>query len=68
MKSATKVKELRAKSATDLKAELGGLRKEQFNLRMQAALGQPVKGHLVREARKTIARVKTLMNQQVSAK
>lgn len=68
MKNAKKVEELRAKSVPELKLELGSLRKEQFNLRMQGALGQPIKGHLVRQARKTIARVKTLMNQKVSAK
>ena len=34
------IKELREKSADDLKAHLGELRKEQFSLRMQQVTGQ----------------------------
>lgn len=68
MKSTEYVKTLRGKSESELKVELSGLRKEQFNLRIQAALGQPAKGSLVRQARKNVARVKTLMNQQAKAK
>ncbi len=68
MKTTDYTKSLRAKSADELKLELTSLRKEQFNLRIQGALGQPAKGNLVRQARKSIARVKTLMNQKVAAK
>jgi len=67
-KNSEKMKGLLAKSATQLNEELASLRKEQFNLRMQAALGQPTKSHLVREARKSIARLKTVMTQQANAK
>lgn len=63
MKTTEYTKSIRAKSADELKTELSSLRKEQFNLRIQAALGQPAKGNLVRNARKSIARVKTVMNQ-----
>lgn len=68
MKSDDYTKNVRGLDAAALKQELTSIRKEQFNLRMQAALGQPVKSHLVRQARKNIARVKTLMNQKVSTK
>lgn len=68
MKNTEYTKTLRAKSADELKTELTSLRKEQFNLRIQSALGQPAKGSAVRLARKSIARVKTLMNQKAAAK
>jgi len=68
MKSTEYTKSLRAKSADELKTELTSLRKEQFNLRIQGALGQPAKGSAVRQARKSIARVKTLMNQKAATK
>lgn len=67
MKTTEYTKSIRAKSADELKTELSSLRKEQFNLRIQAALGQGVKGNLVRNARKSIARVKTILNQQKAA-
>jgi large subunit ribosomal protein L29 len=58
---------LRAKSASELKDELMALRKEQFNLRMQKATGQQTQTHLITAARKKVAKVKTLMRQQVKA-
>jgi large subunit ribosomal protein L29 len=58
---------LRAKSASELKDELMALRKEQFNLRMQKATGQQNQTHLITAARKKVAKVKTLMRQQVKA-
>lgn len=67
MKSVEYVKALRGKNAQELNDELAALRKEQFNLRMQKALGQQNKGSLTRDARKKIARTKTVMRQQVKA-
>ena len=55
------LKELRHKSATDLKAHLLDLQKEQFSLRMQKATGQLAKTHDVRRVRREIARVKMLL-------
>ena len=40
------------------------LKREQFNLRFQAATGQLEKPHRVNEVRKSIARIKTLQRQQ----
>lgn len=54
--------ELREKSADELGTELVALRREQFNLRLQVATGQSMKTHRVREVRKDIARVKTILN------
>ena len=67
MKNTDYVKGLRAKSAPELQTELVALRKEQFNLRMQKAIGQQNKGSLTRDVRKKIARTKTVLRQQVKA-
>ena len=64
MKTADYTKDLRGKSVPELKTELAALRKEQFNLRMQGAVGQLTKSNLVRDVRKKIARVKTIVQQE----
>ena len=61
-------KELRAKSATDLNKELLELRREQFNLRMTRATGQAVKPDQFTKVRRNIARLKTVLGEQKSAK
>lgn len=48
------IKQLREKSADDLKAHLTDLRKEQFSLRMQQVTGQLPKTH---ETRRSAARL-----------
>lgn len=58
-----KATELRKKSATELNEELLGLLREQFNLRMQKSTGQMAQTHQLRQVRKNIARVKTVLNQ-----
>jgi large subunit ribosomal protein L29 len=60
-------KELRAKAAGDLTAELIKLRREQFSLRMQAASGQAVKSSDFGKVKKSIARVKTVMSEKARA-
>jgi large subunit ribosomal protein L29 len=57
-------KELRGKAAGDLQSELIKLRREQFSLRMQSASGQAVKPSDFSKVKKSIARVKTVMNEQ----
>ena len=59
-----KTKDLRGKTPDQLQDELLSLKKEQFNLRFQAATGQMEKTHRVDVVRKTIARIKTLQHQQ----
>ena len=56
--------ELRNKNQAELKDELHDLLREQFNLRMQRASGQLNKGHLLRNVRRNIARVKTVLNEK----
>ena len=50
-----------------LTENLGNLKREQFNLRFQAATNQLEKPSRVREVRRDIARIKTLQAQRTSA-
>ncbi len=56
--------ELREKTAEELDAELLRLRKEQFSLRMQRASEQLAQTHLLTQARRDIARVKTMIREK----
>lgn len=56
--------ELREKNIDELQEELLRLRKEQFSLRMQFASGQLAQTHLMVQARKDIARIKTVMQEK----
>lgn len=59
--------DLRKKDIKELEDELLGLLREQFNLRMQAASGQLQQSHLIRQARRNIARLKTVLTEKMSA-
>ncbi len=59
--------ELKVKSVEELNAELLELRKEQFNLRMQKATNQTNQSHTLKNVRRDIARVKTVLNQKASS-
>ncbi|HEY1927700.1 MAG TPA: 50S ribosomal protein L29 [Caulobacteraceae bacterium] len=56
-----KIDDVRRMSADQLTDELLSLKKEQFNLRFQAATGQLEKTHRAQEVRRDIARIKTVM-------
>ncbi|AAF83970.1 50S ribosomal protein L29 [Xylella fastidiosa] len=56
------IEQFRAKSVDDLKAHLIELRKEQFSMRMQLAMGQFQKTHEIRRVRRNIARVKYVLS------
>ncbi len=57
------VKELKSKDLAELQEELNGLLQKQFDLRMARGNGQLTKIHLLRDVRRDIARVRTVMNQ-----
>ena len=59
-----KAEELRSDDVATLKQKLLDLLKEQFNLRMQHATGQLGQNHQVKQVRRDIARVKTVINQK----
>jgi large subunit ribosomal protein L29 len=56
-----KASELRAKSSDDLQQELAALLKAQFNLRMQKATQQLSNTSQLRNVRRDIARVRTVL-------
>ena len=59
--------DLRQKSDDQLTAELTELKREQFNLRFQAATNQLERPARVQEVRRTIARIKTLQSERARA-
>ena len=59
--------DLKVKTDDQLQQQLGELKREQFNLRFQAATNQLEKPSRVREVRRTIARIKTVQNQRARA-
>jgi large subunit ribosomal protein L29 len=59
-----KSNELREKSVDELKAALGEELKSQFKLRMQHATGQLNESHKVKQTRRNIARIKTLLTEK----
>jgi large subunit ribosomal protein L29 len=63
-KTSSKADDFRAKSADELGDQLVQLKKESFNLRFQRANGQLEKTNRVREVRRTIARIETVLTEQ----
>jgi large subunit ribosomal protein L29 len=60
-----KASELRDLNGDELQDELLKLRKEQFSLRMQRASGQLGQSHLLEDARRDIARIKTVIQEKL---
>ena len=63
---AADVKTVRDMDEARLKEELSSLKKEQFNLRFQQATGQLEKSSRIREVRRAIARVQTVLREKSS--
>ena len=61
---ALKAADVRAKTPDELNTMLLDLRKEQFNLRFQRATGQQEGVGRVRQVRREITRVKTIIGEQ----
>ena len=61
-----RIDDLRVASDDQLTEQLGQLKREQFNLRFQAATSQLEKPSRVREVRRDIARIKTLQAQRAA--
>ena len=61
---ATKISDVRVKSADELSTMLLDLRKEQFNLRFQRATGQLEALSRIKQVRRDIARVKTIIGER----
>ena len=63
-----KASELRQKTEAELREELLGLLREQFNLRMQKGTGQLARPHQFSRIRKDIARIKTVLREKAIEK
>ena len=63
-----KAKDLRAKDEAALKTELNDLLQAHFKLRVQKATQQLTNTNQLRQTRRDIARVRTVLSQKVSAK
>ena len=60
----TKVADIRARTEDELRQTLLDLRKEQFNLRFQRATGQLEATGRIRQVRRDIARIKTVVGER----
>ena len=61
------VEDLKAKSAAELNEELVAAKKELFNLRFQNATDQIAAARGIKEVRKNIARIQTVITEQANA-
>ncbi len=61
------MEELKGKSATELNEDLVALKKELFNLRFQNATNQLDNTSRIKEVRRNIARVKTVITEKSGA-
>jgi len=59
-----KIKEVREMTVEELQSKLVSLKEELFNLRFQLATGQLDNPMRVRDVRKSIARIKTVLHEQ----
>ena len=64
MKIKTFVEDLKAKSVAELKEELVAAKKELFNLRFQNATNQLDNTSRIKEVRKNIARIQTVITEK----
>lgn len=62
-----KAEDVRAKTVDELNDQLNDLSKEAFNLRFQAASGQLENTARVRQLRRDLSRVKTILNEKKRA-
>ena len=67
MKTSKYLEELKSKSVADLNAQLVDAKKELFNLRFQNATNQLDNTSRIKEVRKNIARIQTLIVEKANA-
>ena len=61
---ARELKELKSGNPQDLTVKLGDLKAELFNLRFQLATGQLENPMRIREVKKSIAQIKTILREE----
>ncbi|MGE5720844.1 MAG: 50S ribosomal protein L29 [Sphingomonadales bacterium] len=62
-----KIDDLKVRTDDELSTQLSELKREQFNLRFQAATNQLEKPSRIRVVRRTIARIRTVQNERARA-
>ena len=67
MKTKNYVEELKAKTAAELQDELVAAKKELFNLKFQNATNQLANTSRIKEVRKNIARIQTVIAEKANA-
>jgi large subunit ribosomal protein L29 len=67
MRKMAKIDDLKTRTDDQLTEQLGELKREQFNLRFQAATNQLEKPARIRDVRRTIAQIKTLQSERARA-
>ena len=67
MKTKEYVQDLKTKSVEELNAELGAAKKELFNLRFQNATNQLENTSRIKEVRRNIARIQSVMTEKANA-
>ncbi|VAW95449.1 LSU ribosomal protein L29p (L35e) [hydrothermal vent metagenome] len=63
-----KASEIREKSVDEINKELMALLEEQFKLRMQKGTGQLARPHQMKNVRRNIARLKTILREKSGSK
>ena len=66
MKTSKYVEELQAKSVTELNEDLVAAKKELFNLRFQNATNQLENTSRIKEVRRNIARIQTVISEKAN--
>jgi len=61
-----KASEIRNLSVAEIETNISELKNEMFSLRFQAATGQLTNSSRIREVRKTIARMKTIIHERAT--
>ncbi|MDE6887506.1 MAG: 50S ribosomal protein L29 [Eubacterium sp.] len=67
MKASKDLEELRSQTQADLNAKLAEAKKELFNLRFQNATNQLENTGRIREVRRSIARIQTVITEKANA-
>ena len=67
MKTSKYLEDLRTQSADELNAQLVEAKKELFNLRFQSATNQLDNTGRIKEVRKNIARIQTIITEKANA-
>jgi len=62
-----KAADLRNKTVAELEKELIALREEQFKNQMKRSTGQLNNSHVIQQARRDVARLKTVINEKRAA-